>query len=261
MLDFASMHRLKRVLVQIHGSRWFLSKAASKEDRQLRSSLLKRFNRIDRTIGGAHEKREMLVMVDFLLTTKASGCMVECGCFRGASSAKLSLVAAATERKLYICDSFAGLPDSLEGDRGFTVAASGEQHIPFKRGLYAAEIEVVRENIRRLGDISVCTLVPGFFSESLPGLEVSPCFIFSDADLVQSTRDVLRALWPRLVPGGRFYSHDMNLMELVEGTMDSTFWLEEIGEPPPVLYGAGFGCGFGAGAIAFCIKKKSRKIH
>jgi hypothetical protein len=253
------MNRLKRLLVGIHNSRWFLLRASNKRDRQLRSSLLNHFSQIDRNVGSEHQAGEMLVMADFLLTTTASGCMVECGCFRGSSSAKLSLVASATGRKLYVCDSFEGLPETRDGRITFTVATTGESSRQFRKGLFAAGMDLVRENIWRWGDLSVCTLVPGFFSESLPPLQIDPCFIFSDADLVESTRDVLRALWPRLVPAGRFYSHDMNLMELAEGTMDGDFWLREIGEMPPVLFGAGYGCGMGAGTIAFCVKKEPQK--
>jgi len=110
------------------------------------------------------------------------------------------------------------------------------------------------------GDLSVCTLVPGFFKDTLPALKTDLCFIFSDADLVSSTQDVLRCLWPNLLPGGRFYSHDMNLVELVEGIMDGDFWLEEIGHTPPVLFGAGFGLGFSAGSIGFCIKSERHML-
>jgi O-methyltransferase len=243
---------------RIYNARWFLSKAVNPEDRRLRTGLLKKFREIERNIRVEHMEREMLLMADFLLTTKASGCMVECGCFLGGSSAKLSLVASATGRKLYVCDSFEGLPEVKPGEAAFASAATGQRR-DFKTGEYAAGIEVVRENIRRWGDLSVCTLVPGFFSETLPGLQAVPCFVFSDADLVQSTRDVLSGLWPRIADGGRFYSHDMNLTGLVEGIMDGDFWMNEIGQPPPVLFGAGYGCGYGAGGIAYSVKKARKQ--
>jgi O-methyltransferase len=39
------------------------------------------------------------------------GSVVECGCYVGGSTANLSLVCAATGRKLIIFDSFQGLPE------------------------------------------------------------------------------------------------------------------------------------------------------
>ena len=238
---------------RLYNSNWFLSRSIDTRDRRLRENLLRQFRAVDRNLGSVHAEREMLIMTDFLLTTKVPGCIVECGCFKGGSSAKLSLVAAATGRKLYICDSFQGLPAIHEGDGDFSLTATGQAY-GFHEGQYAASMDLVRNNITQWGNISVCTLVPGFFCDSLPGLKTEPAFIFADADLIQSTRDVLRHLWPALAVGGRFYSHDTNHTEFVEGIMDNGFWTREIGEPAPVMFGAGYGCGWGAPAIAFCIK-------
>jgi O-methyltransferase len=125
----------------------------------------------------------------------------------------------------------------------------------FGQGQYKARIELVKENIARSGgDLSVCEFVKGFFCESLPQLSVEPAFIFSDADLISSTRDVLKYLWPRLRLGGRFYTHDAHLPELVRGILDPEYWVEEIGTYPPVIFGAGYGCGLFAGGIAYCEK-------
>jgi O-methyltransferase len=241
-----------------YNSNWFLSRAADAGDRSRRSKLLRKFRETDKALGSAHTEREMLVMADFLLTSATPGTMVECGCFKGGSSAKLSLVAAETGRKLIVCDSFQGLPAVGEDDGSFSMVATGERH-RFVEGEYAAGIDLVRENITRWGDISVCSFVPGFFSDSLPHLKVQAAFIFADADLIQSTRDVLRSLWHSLEPGGRFYSHDMHHTEFVLAVMDPDFWMREIGEPPPVLFGAGYGCGWGARGIAFAIKPPRSK--
>jgi O-methyltransferase len=178
---------------------------------------------------------------------------VECGCFLGGSSAKLSLVAKSTGRRLYVCDSFQGQPAVSDVEASYR-AITGE-HCGFGRGQYGARLEVVRGNIERSGDdLSVCEFVEGFFSDSLPKLLIEPAFIFSDADLISSTRDVLKNLWPRLRPGGRFYTHDANLPDLVTGMLDPEYWVKEIGTYPPVMFGAGYGCGLFAGGIGYCEK-------
>ena len=74
-------------------------------------------------------------------------------------------------------------------------------------------------------------------------------------DLISSTRDVLKNLWPKLKPGGRFYTHDANLPDLVYGILDPEYWTKEVGMYPPVIFGAGYGCGMFAGGIAYCEKR------
>ena len=46
------------------------------------------------------------------IPTAIRGDVVECGVYKGASSASLSLVCALVGRKLWVCDSFSGLPDA-----------------------------------------------------------------------------------------------------------------------------------------------------
>jgi hypothetical protein len=200
----------------------------------------------------------MLVMVDFLLNRAPAGCLVECGSSLSGSSAKLSQVSAATGRPLYVRDSFEGLPNPGTADGDFADARLGAKR-RFLKGDLSARREAVESNVRRWRRSEVCTFVEGYLSDSLPellrGERFRPAFIFADADLVASTRDVLRNLWPSLAPGGRFYTHDANMAKLCEGNLDGAFWRDEAGELPPVLFGAGYGLGFQAGAIACCRKK------
>ncbi len=189
-------------------------------------------------------------MADYILKEAPPGALVECGCYQGGSSAKLSVVAAMTGRKLYVCDSFQGLPEVSETEAQFRTV-DGRRN-GFSAGQYGATIDQVRANIERHGNYDVCQLVKGFFNESLKGLSGVPtAFVFSDADLVSSTRDVVRFIWPNLAEGGRIYTHDANLPELVRGITDGKWWIEQIGEYAPPLFGAGYGCGFGAGSIGY----------
>jgi O-methyltransferase len=118
----------------------------------------------------------------------------------------------------------------------------------------------VQRNVARFGESAVCEWVPGFFSESLPSLDTAPALVFVDADLVSSTRDTLKYLWPRIVPGGRWYTHDANIPELVRGIMDPQWWLSDVGEHPPILWGAGYGLGFQAGGIAYAEKTTAARL-
>src|SRR5581483_9931095 len=147
------------------------------------------------------------------------------------------------------CDSFAGLPETVGQDGRFADIDGGAIH--YSEGQYSAGLEVVKRNVDRFGESSVVEYIPGFFSDTLPTLNVEPVLVFSDADLISSTRDVLRCLWPRLQPGGRIYSHDLNMPDLVRGITDCDFWLKDVGCPPPPIFGAGYGVGLGAGGIGY----------
>lgn len=242
-----------------HANRWFLRRSTA-ADRPLRAEILRQFERVERYIPCHHEPREMLLMADYILGRASDGPLVERGCYKGGSSAKLSLIAAATGRTLYVCDSFQGLPAVSATESSFRNVDGVEN--AFSTGGYAATIETVRSNIVRAGgDLSCCVFVPGFFSDSLPKLSVNPAFIFSDADLISSTRDVLRNLWPQLKRDGRFHTHDANLLELVKGILDPHFWARELSEFPPIMFGAGHGCGLWAGGLGYCEKGESVAIH
>lgn len=241
-------------------NRWFLGQSSDKRDHARRSGIIRSFEAIARKVRCEHRPREMFVMADFILAGAPPGPLVECGCYQGGSSAKLSLLARLTGRKLYICDSFQGLPEVSKAEASFHSIEGAFNG--FGLGQYSAQRERVKKNIEISGgDLSVCEFVEGFFCDSLPQLAVDPAFIFCDADLISSTRDVLRSLWPRLRPGGRFYTHDANLPELINGILDPEYWRKEIGMYPPVMFGAGYGCGLFAGGIAYCQKPGERVME
>lgn len=238
-----------RTVQRFYNKQWFLGRGKSESDLSGRRELLKRFRKIDHAISCQHTEREMLVLVDFLLGLSQPGCIVECGCYQGGSSAKLSIAAKMANRRLFVCDSFAGLPETAGKDGQFQDIHG--RLINFERGQYSAGLKMVKSHVERFGEPDVVEYVPGFFSMTLPTLNVDPVLVFSDADLISSTRDVLRYLWPRLVPGGRIYSHDLNMPELVRGITDCDFWLKEVGCCPPPIFGAGYGVGLGAGGIGY----------
>ena len=48
------------------------------------------------------------------LPKTTEGCIVECGCYKGSSTAKFSLAAKYSGRKLVVFDSFEGIPENDE---------------------------------------------------------------------------------------------------------------------------------------------------
>jgi O-methyltransferase len=99
-----------------------------------------------------------------------------------------------TDRKVWVVDSFAGLPD---------VALSLET-FAWNRSDMAVSIDDVRNNFRPYALLNEQVMfVKGFFSESLPSAGIGPLSILRvDADLYTSTLDVLRNLYASLSVGG-----------------------------------------------------------
>ena len=233
--------------------RWFVARARTQHERRTRIGLLRAFARIHRRIWCAHQEREPLLMADWLLVHTPDvlpGVMVECGCFRGGSTAKLSLVAEQTGRQLVVCDSFEGLPEPSHVDRAHANTRGGT--VEYVAGDYSARgIDTVRGAVARFGAPGVCTFVPGYFEQTLGRLKIQPAFVFMDVDYTVSARACLAHLWPPLIPGGRFYTHEAGVLDYVLGISDSAWWRESLNDPPPVLMGAGYGMGDAAQQLAY----------
>jgi hypothetical protein len=159
----------------------------------------------------------------------------------------LSIGARATGRKLLIFDSFEGLPEPVEVVR----SVAKQTVIEYRKGMYAGRLDEVSGNIRRLGEPSWVQYVKGFFSETLGARPAGEryAFIFEDADLVSSVKDVLRESWPRLIPGCPYFSHEAQDLEVCEIFFDRDFWGANFRCRPPGLVGVGTGLPVNAGGF------------
>ena len=72
----------------------FVANGASHQvDRNTRLEIVRRFEQIDRCVSISTTPTDGLLLAEMLLNVDASGAVVECGCYAGGSSAKLSIVA------------------------------------------------------------------------------------------------------------------------------------------------------------------------
>jgi hypothetical protein len=167
------------------------------------------------------------------------GDVIECGAYKGASSASLSLACALVGRKLWVCDSFSGLPVA-ESDivRDYPHL---KEYGRYEQGMYSGALVEVRENIRRHGHIASCEFLPGLFAESLKALPQRVAFAFLDVDLTTSIRDCVRHVWPRLIDHGLVYTDDSCDMEVVRVWFDDAWWQRELGVRAPGYVGSGCG--------------------
>ena len=183
-----------------------------------------------------HSQKQILEFVRAILRAPRNdnGVIVEAGCFRGISSAKFSIAAKCAGKQFYVCDSFEGLPANDEPhDKGVF-----GRPIEFNEGDYAATLDEVQANIERFGEIDVCHFVKGWFSDTLPLFDKPVSALYLDVDLVSSTSDCLRHLWPLMVPGAKVISQDGHIPLVVDLFHDAKFWRDEVGcsTMPEIIY-------------------------
>ena len=131
------------------------------------------------------------------------GDFVELGCYKGDTSLLLADILKETDKKLYIYDSFEGLPEKTGEDE----SAAGEN---FRGGeLYVTKREVKERFLR--ANLPVPVIKKAWFNEL--GDEDLPnkiAFAFLDGDFYESIRDSLKLIENKMMNGGIIIVHDYN---------------------------------------------------
>ncbi len=184
-----------------------------------------------------HTEHELIAVARYILNlgSRVRGVIVEAGAYHGGSTAKFSLVAKLANRELAVFDSFEGMPENSEA--GGTSIYGREHHFP--KGSHAVGLDVVRDNVAAYGDISRVKFYKGFFSDTLPHFKEPVAAVCMNVDLVQSTKDCLKYLYPLVQPGGVLFSQDAHFPWIIELLDDAEFWEHEIGIPKPTLKNLG----------------------
>lgn len=120
-----------------------------------------------------------------------SGAAAELGVYRGFFARCINQLL--PRRKLYLFDSFEGFSAEACASESFQAA---------HRNTAIGKVLTIMPHPE------VITVKPGFFPESLEGLEERFCLVSLDVDFYRTTLDGLRYFWPRLEPGGYLLLHD-----------------------------------------------------
>jgi O-methyltransferase len=127
-------------------------------------------------------------------TSKVPGALAEVGVSRG-GSARL-ICEAKGSRDLHLFDTWEGLPDPNEADRG-----SG-----FRKGEFAASMEATS---KYLSDFTGVHFYRGLFPETAdPIRDQEFSFVHLDVDLHGATASALEFFYPRMSKSGVIMSHD-----------------------------------------------------
>jgi O-methyltransferase/8-demethyl-8-(2,3-dimethoxy-alpha-L-rhamnosyl)tetracenomycin-C 4'-O-methyltransferase len=161
---------------------------------------------------GTQRIRNVAELTQRVLDDKIPGDFIEAGVWRGGCCIQMKGVLAAngvTDRKIYLADSFEGLPAPNVGDYP---SDDGYDLTGFSQ--LAVSVEGVRENFRRYGLLDdQIVFVKGWFSDTLPNLNAGPfALIRLDGDMYESTYISLETLYPKLSPGGFVIIDDVNFL-------------------------------------------------
>ncbi|NJK34342.1 MAG: hypothetical protein HC919_04970 [Oscillatoriales cyanobacterium SM2_2_1] len=154
------------------------------------------------------------------------GTIVECGTCAGGAIALMAAVVkkySQRPRRLFACDTFAGIPapedvDRLEG-KPATEVGVGE-------GTLNAGLDYLNLIAQQLGVADLIVPVEGLFAQTLPQWrhEIGAiALLHADGDWYQSTREILEHLFDQVVPDGVIQFDDYHYWEGCQKAVDE-FW-------------------------------------
>ncbi len=150
------------------------------------------------------------------------GDFVELGCYKGDTSLLLAEVLKGTNKKLWLYDSFEGLPKKSKED-------DSEIGKDFQEGVLTVSKREVKQRFLKAG-FKLPIIKKAWFSEL--GQEDLPekiALAFLDGDLYQSIKDSLRLVADKMVKGGVIMIHDYNNPALPGVSQAVNEWREEKG--------------------------------
>lgn len=148
------------------------------------------------------------------------GAAAELGVFRGAFARCINMLL--PEKNLYLFDSFEGFEEN-EAVRESGRGTCGDGFVEAHKNTAVEQVLAWmphREQIR---------VYPGYFPQSLRGLEERFCLVSLDVDFEDSTYEGLKYFWPRMNPGGVILIHDYHSPNLTGVRRAVTHYEEELG--------------------------------
>ena len=142
--------------------------------------------------------RSLQEAVRYVVAKNIPGDIVECGVARGGSAAvmALTLQQLGARRRLWLFDTFSGLPQPNSADPDYEIARNYAGH-------YGTSIDTIRASFERLGiSTTEIEFVPGLFQHTLSGSNVSQiALLHVDGDWYESVRTTLESFYDRVSSG------------------------------------------------------------
>jgi len=150
---------------------------------------------------GLARLRNVRDCVETVLREGIPGDLIETGVWRGGGCIYMAAVLRAhaeTERKVWVADSFEGLPKPDGASELIEDDMSENRYLK-------VSLEQVRSNFARFGllDEKQIKFLKGWFKDTIPSAPIERLSVLRlDGDLYESTMDVLRPLYAKVSPGG-----------------------------------------------------------
>ena len=179
--------------------------------------------------------------VERVLAENVPGDLIEAGVWRGGAAVFLRAILeahGATDRIVWVADSFAGLPPP---DAARYPEDRGDSH--HLHEWLSVPLEEVQATFRKYGLLDErVRFLAGWFEQTLPRAPIERLAVIRlDADMYGSTMQALEALYPKLSPGGYVILDDWNLIPACRRAIDDYRSRHGIVEPIlPVDGNAGY---------------------
>ena len=165
-----------------------------------------------------------------VLHTNIPGDFIEAGVWRGGAAIFMRAVLKAygvSDRQVWVADSFEGLP--RPDPKRFPADAAD---VLWSRPQLAVSLDQVKANFLRYGLLDdAVRFLPGFFGVSLPAASIGALAVLRvDADMYQSTTEVLESLYPKVSPGGYVIVDDYGAMASCKAAVEDFRRRERITE-------------------------------
>ena len=180
------------------------------------------FRRVRRITMVSHRRlRSLYEGVRYVVTNNIPGDIVECGVARGGSAAVMALAlrGLGARRRLWLFDTFSGIPRPSAADPDFEIARN-------YTGSFCGSVDEIGAAFTRLGlTTENVEFVPGLFQNTLPSSAVSQiALLHADGDWYESIKATLEALYDRVSPGGVIqfddYGHWLGARKAVDEYMN-----------------------------------------
>lgn len=181
------------------------------------------------TMIGLHRLANIRQCIVDVLRDDIQGDLLEAGVWRGGATIFMRGVLKAygvTDRVVWVVDSFQGLPLASR-------ATAVDRAMNFGPCAYAASLDDVRTNFERYGLLDEqVRFLKGWFNETLPRAPIKQLAVLRiDADMYDSTMDVLNNLYPTLSSGGFVIVDDYGGLESCRRAVDDFRKDGDIQEP------------------------------
>jgi hypothetical protein len=171
------------------------------------------------TMSGDARLRGLYAAIQHVRAHRVPGAVVECGTARGGSAALLGLAVreSGERRRLWVFDTFEGIPPPTTQDPDYEIAAA-------YTGDFRGELAEVRDLFERLQILDDATFVKGRFEDTVAGSDTGPIAVLHlDGDWYESVKVCLDHLYDRVSPNGVIQIDDYGHWEGARKAVDEFF--------------------------------------